>query len=117
MFLVVPAAPAQIAPLLSGPERERFARQFRSSLSLEVFVAYWIPAARRVTVRSVNAQRRFRLAEGAVEIGVYAAPFPAPDFVDDLEALLHALGRARSLHEAPTAASAAPVAAGAGDGA
>jgi hypothetical protein len=71
---------------LTIDERRRLAGQISMSLcNLEAFRLFWIPLSRRVTARSIQPRRRFRLPPGALEVGVYAYGVKTADVLRDLE--------------------------------
>ncbi len=92
----------RVKPLVDLVETEReadFQRRFRplydrakvrsqfsmSCANLGEFRVYWLPAHRTIMCRSISIRRRFTVPEDAVLVGVYCAPCPAADFLEDLD--------------------------------
>jgi hypothetical protein len=74
---------------MTRAERARARRHFSACLCFLSHVEmYWLPSSRAVRARSVVAERRHALPPDAVRIGVYSHPFPAGDFLGDLDDLL-----------------------------
>lgn len=75
--------------LLTLEEKRRFKQKFSCALSnMEHIRVYWSLMQRCIYTRRVACMRRFVLPADAVEVGNYAQPFPAAEFIGDLEAML-----------------------------
>lgn len=72
--------------LLLPAERAALRRYFVKALcSLQRMDLYWCAERRRIVVRSPLARKRHAIPPGAKLVGTYAHPFPADDFLGDLD--------------------------------
>lgn len=72
--------------------RQKFWRSLRYLRHIEMF---YVPSIRGVISRSIGAKHVFRLPLGSIPIGVYQFPFPADDFLGDLDDVLAQLEAAQ----------------------
>ena len=74
---------------LTHEERATIRQRISAALAnLGEFRLFWSPRHRCVVVRSVAVGRRFRVPEGALLVGTYAAGIPTRDVLADLEELI-----------------------------
>lgn len=98
---------------VSHPLLPREATRFRSQFScallvLAEFRAHWHPTERRLVVRSLHAQKPWRLPPGAIYFGTYTVGEVRSD--DALEDLYEALLRHQAAPPAPAEPAHAPAA-------
>lgn len=72
--------------MLTAAERAKIRRLFVIMLcNLQRFDLYWCPNERRLAVRTATASKKWATPQGATFIGAYTHPFPADDFLGDLD--------------------------------
>lgn len=75
--------------LFAAADRERFRSRFAMSLcNMQHVDVYWLQRENRLLFRSVTAEKKHPIPDGAVYVGNYTHPFGAVEFLGDLERVL-----------------------------